>query len=73
MSESVNNGRDTTGGLAFPTISRVALQHTVMAQPFGQHDDRLGRHRDRYRAPERNVGIAEIGPIGVRIEASVRG
>ena len=43
-----------------------------MGQSFGPHDDSLSRHRDRYGAPERNVGLAESGPIGVRIEAYAR-
>ena len=43
-----------------------------MWQSFGPQADSLIRHRDRYRAPERNVGLAESGPIGVRIEASTR-
>ena len=43
-----------------------------MLQSFGPQDNSLSRHRDRYRAPERNVGLAESGPIEVRIEASAR-
>ena len=43
-----------------------------MLQSFGPQDDSLSRHRDRYRAPERNVGLAESSQIGVRIEASTR-
>ena len=44
-----------------------------MGQSFGPQADSLSRHCGRYRAPERNFGLAESGPIGVRIEASVRG
>ena len=43
-----------------------------MGLSLGPQADSLSRHRDRYRAPERNVGLAESGPIGVRIEASAR-
>ena len=43
-----------------------------MVNSFGPQVDRLIRHRDRHGAPERNVGLAESGPIGVRIEASTR-
>ena len=43
-----------------------------MGQSFGPQADSLIRHRDRHGAPERNVGLAESGPIGVRIEASAR-
>ena len=43
-----------------------------MWQSFGPQDDSLSRHRDHYGAPVRNVGLAESGPIGVRIEASAR-
>ena len=43
-----------------------------MWQSFGPQADSLSRHRDRYGAPERNFGLAESGPIGVRIEASAR-
>ena len=43
-----------------------------MRQSFGPQADSLSRHRDRHGAPERNVGLAESGPIGVRIEASTR-
>jgi hypothetical protein len=43
-----------------------------MWQSIGPQYDSLIRHRDRYCAPERNVGLAESGPIGVRIEASAR-
>ena len=43
-----------------------------MRQSFGPQADRLSLHRDRHGAPERNVGLAESGPIGVRIEASTR-
>ena len=43
-----------------------------MWQPFGPQADSLSRHRDRHGAPERNVGLAERGPLGVRIEASTR-
>ena len=43
-----------------------------MLQSFDPQDDSLSRHRDRYRAPERNVGLAESSQIGVRIEASAR-
>ena len=53
-------------------ISHVVLYHKVMGQSFSPQADSLSRHRDRYRAPERNVGLAESGPIGVRIEASAR-
>jgi hypothetical protein len=45
----------------------------VTGQSFGPQADTLIRHRDRYGAPGRGVGLAESGPIGVRIEASVRG
>ena len=44
----------------------------MMGQSPDRRTDDLSRHRDRYGAPERNVGLAESGPIGVRIEASVR-
>jgi hypothetical protein len=44
----------------------------VMFQSFGPQADSLSRHRDRYGAPERNVGLAESGSIGVRIDASAR-
>jgi hypothetical protein len=44
----------------------------VMRKSFGPQADSLSRHRDRHGAPERNVGLAESGPIGVRIEASAR-
>ena len=43
-----------------------------MGQSISPQADSLSRHRDRYGAPERNVGLAESGPIGVRIEASAR-
>ena len=43
-----------------------------MGQSIGPQADSLSRHRYRYRAPERNVGLAESGPIEVRIEASAR-
>jgi hypothetical protein len=43
-----------------------------MGQSFGPQADSLIRPRDRYGAPERSVGLAESGPIGVRIEASAR-
>ena len=43
-----------------------------MGQSFGPHADSLSWHRDRYGAPERNFGLAESGPTGVRIEASAR-
>ena len=43
-----------------------------MVQSIGPQADSLSRHRGRYGAPERNVGLAESGPIGVRIEASAR-
>ena len=43
-----------------------------MGKSIGPQADSLSRHRDRYGAPERNVGLAESGPIGVRIEASTR-
>ena len=43
-----------------------------MGQAFGLQADSLIRHRDRHGSPERNVGLAESGPIGVRIEGSAR-
>ena len=43
-----------------------------MWQSVGPQADSLSLHRDRYGAPERNVGLAESGPIEVRIEASAR-
>ena len=43
-----------------------------MGQSFGPQADSLSRHRDRYGAPERHFGLAEGGPIGVRIETSTR-
>ena len=43
-----------------------------MVQSIGPQADSLSRHRDRYGAPERNFGLAEGGPIGVRIETSTR-
>ena len=43
-----------------------------MGQSFGPQADSLSRHRDRYRAPERNFGLAESSPIAVYIEASAR-
>ena len=43
-----------------------------MGQSISPQADSLSRHRDRYGAPERNVGLAESGPIGVRIEVSTR-
>ena len=54
------------------TIPHVAVHHAVMGQSFGPQADSLILHRDRYGAPERNVGLAESGPIEVRIEASAR-
>ena len=54
------------------TITHAALHHAVMGQSFGPQADSLSRHRDRYGAPERNFGLAESGPIGVRIAASAR-
>ena len=44
----------------------------MICQSIGPQADSLSLHRDRYGAPERNVGLAESGPIGVRIEASAR-
>ena len=44
----------------------------MLCQSFGPQADSLIWHRDRHGAPERNVGLAESGPIGVRIEASTR-
>ena len=44
----------------------------MLGQSFGPQADSLIRHRDRYSAPERNFGLAESSPIGVRIEASTR-
>ena len=44
----------------------------VMGPSFGPQADSLSRHRYRHGAPERNIGLAESGPIGVRIEASAR-
>ena len=35
-----------------------------MWQSVGPQADSLSLHRDRYGAPERNVGLAESGPIG---------
>ena len=43
-----------------------------MRQSLDPQADSLDRYRDRYGAPERNFGLAESGPIGVRIEASTR-
>ena len=43
-----------------------------MGKSFDPQADRLSLHRDRHGAPERNVGLAESGPIGVLIEASTR-
>jgi hypothetical protein len=43
-----------------------------MGLSLGPQADSLSRHRDRYGAPERNFGVAESGPIGVRTEASTR-
>ena len=54
------------------TITHAALHHAVMGQSFGPQADSLSRHCDRYGAPERNFGLAESGPIGVRIAASAR-
>ena len=53
-------------------ISHVVLYHKVMGQSFSPQADSLSRHRDRYRAPERNFGLTESSPIGVYIEASAR-
>ena len=44
----------------------------MICQSIGPQADSLSLHRDRYGAPERNVGLAESGPIEVRIEASAR-
>ena len=43
-----------------------------MIQSVGPQVDSLSLYRDRHSAQERNVGLAESGPIGVRIEASTR-
>ena len=41
------------------TIPHVAVHHAVMEQSFGPQADSLIRHRDRYGAPERSVGLAK--------------
>eukprot|EP00966_Prymnesium_polylepis_P021435 492934-Prymnesium_polylepis.1 len=43
-----------------------------MGKSFGPQADHLSLHRDRHGASERNVGLAESGPIEVRIEAFTR-
>ena len=47
-------------------MSHVTLHLTVMGQSFCPQADSLSRHRDRYSAPERNVGFARKA---VRTEA----
>ena len=70
----MNNGRNTTDGLAYNHLTRclASCGDGTVVWSHGPQADTLIRHRDRYSAPERNFGLTESGPTGVRIEASAR-